>query len=379
MKPDRKTVIAAVIMAVPFLGCMYLIFGGGEKTVQEGTALNTTLPDGKAEEIIASRQRAIEQEELRRQQDRTGLSLEGDSFGLINSGSHGTETQDSELRRSQEAYRTATAQVNSFYSSPRSTWQNDRQIEDLKRQVDELNARLERQAAVPDPMELAEKRYEAAARMLGLPGQSNISTEAAKEPRRKSAVTVLQSRVGNVVSSLSPPVVGEHFRTAVGAAGVKVTNTLHAQVDTEQSVSNGDRIRLRLSEPALAGDHVFPAGTILFGTASITDQRVNIIITSIGDGGTIRAVELEAYDTDGQCGLYVPDSAERTAVRNAAAAAGQSVGGGITISDNVAGAVVADASRAVISAGTQYLSSKLQKVKVTIPDGYKVYLISKEQ
>ena len=44
-----------------------------------------------------------------------------------------------------------------------------------------------------------------------------------------------------------------------------------------------------------------------------------VTVNSIESGGNILPVELTAYDMDGQAGLFVPNTAERTAMKEAAA------------------------------------------------------------
>ena len=57
----KKLVLAVMIMAVPFLGVMYLIFGGGEKKTAPGEqGFNMTVPDGRSPRIEASKQKALE-------------------------------------------------------------------------------------------------------------------------------------------------------------------------------------------------------------------------------------------------------------------------------------------------------------------------------
>lgn len=49
-----------------------------------------------------------------------------------------------------------------------------------------------------------------------------------------------------------------------------------------------------------------------------------VTVNSIESGGNILPVELVAYDMDGQEGLFVPNTAERTAMKEAAANIGGS-------------------------------------------------------
>lgn len=67
------------------------------------------------------------------------------------------------------------------------------------------------------------------------------------------------------------------------------------------------------------GGALVPANTPLYGTVRIEGQRMAVTVNSIESGGNILPVELTAYDMDGQAGLFVPNTAERTAMKEAAA------------------------------------------------------------
>ncbi|MCS3256011.1 conjugative transposon protein TraM [Bacteroides thetaiotaomicron] len=72
-------------------------------------------------------------------------------------------------------------------------------------------------------------------------------------------------------------------------------------------------------EPLQVGGVLVPANTPLYGTVRIEGQRMAVTVNSIESGGNILPVELTAYDMDGQAGLFVPNTAERTAMKEAAA------------------------------------------------------------
>ena len=87
-----------------------------------------------------------------------------------------------------------------------------------------------------------------------------------------------------------------------------------------------------------------------------------VTVNSIEIGGNILPVELVAYDMDGQEGLFVPNTAERTAMKEAAA--------------NIGGSFV---TRGVLGGGSQYLATKMREVKVAVKANYQLLLISKKQ
>lgn len=112
--------------------------------------------------------------------------------------------------------------------------------------------------------------------------------------------------------------------------------------------------------------------------ASIDGQRLGIEVGGIEDGGEIVPVSLKAYDLDGGEGLYVPDSKERTAAKEAAASIGTGLGTSISFARSAGQQVAMDLVRGAMTGGTQYAASRLREVRVTVKAGYRLLLISQK-
>lgn len=104
------------------------------------------------------------------------------------------------------------------------------------------------------------------------------------------------------------------------------------------------------------GGVLVPANTPLYGTVRIEGQRMAVSVNSIESGGNILPVELAAYDMDGQAGLFVPNTTERTAMKEAAANTGSGFGTSISFARSASQQLVMDVTRGVLSGGSQYLS-----------------------
>lgn len=102
-----------------------------------------------------------------------------------------------------------------------------------------------------------------------------------------------------------------------------------------------------------------------------------VTVNSIESGGNILPVELTAYDMDGQAGLFVPNTAERTAMKEAAANIGGSFGTSISFARSASQQLVMDVTRGVLGGGSQYLATKMREVKVAVKANYQLLLISK--
>ena len=121
------------------------------------------------------------------------------------------------------------------------------------------------------------------------------------------------------------------FNTAVGRKTVTEGNTIAACVHGTQTVSDGQALRLRLTEPMSVAGRFISKGTVLVGGTRIQGERLEIMVNAVEYKGTILPVELEVYDLDGQQGILVPGSLEYDAAREIAANMGTSMNSSINI------------------------------------------------
>ena len=154
-------------------------------------------------------------------------------------------------------------------------------------------------------------------------------------------------------------------------------NTIAACISEDQTLVQGQRVRLRLLQAMQAGNVIIPVGSIVTGSASIQGERLEIIIQSLEYGGNILPVEMTVYDTDGQRGIFVPGSDDRNAAKEALADVGNNMGNSVSITHSAGQQVAMDLSRGLIQSGTQLLSKKIRTVRITLKAGYKVLLVPK--
>ena len=155
-------------------------------------------------------------------------------------------------------------------------------------------------------------------------------------------------------------------------------NTILACIHEDQSVMDGQNVRLRLLEPLQAGHIRMPKNSLLSGTARVQGERMDINISSLEYEGNIIPVELVVYDSDGQKGLSVPSSLEMQALNEGMANIGAGLGSSFTVNQNAGTAIVSDLTRGVLQGGSQYLSKKFRTVKVNLKADYKVMLYTKQ-
>lgn len=378
----KKTWMAAAILLVPFLGCMYLIFGGSgqdDRTPGEGS-FNMTVPDGRSPGIEASKQKALEREQIERQQAQHSLSS-GNEFSLLNDSPAvpAPLQEESAVFRSQAAHQEAAQVMKNFYSTPKS----DPQVEELKKQVEELTRQLEsRPQETPDPLKLAEGQYKLARKYLG----GGRSEDPEPDDRRKNTrVSVMRPvRDGEIEASTLNPAAdftkerNLGFLTAAGCPTSRDAETVRACVSRTQVVRVGSTVQLRLQDVVRIDGVTIPRNTPIYGAVSIGGDRLRVTVSSVEYEGRIFAVEAVAYDLDGQPGLNVPNSRERTALKEALASVGQTAGTSVNVTRSAGQQVLSELARGGLQASSQFVAEKLREVKVTLKANHQVLLIQKE-
>ena len=403
---QRRKMIVFPLMFLAFAGCMYLIFapsGKEDVNVESVGGFNADIPLPAEDGIIADKQKAYEQAMLNRKQQDKIQSLQ--DFGFT--GDDETEEPQAEIdlmpeedpkpqrgggaSYSANAYRDINRQLSTFYETPPV----DEEKEDLKRQVAELTDRLQQQQnATPtadDQMALLEKSYELAAKyMNGGQGQVAQVPVTGGIDRKPDAVAVQAIRE-TTVSGLRQPMSDADFiraysqprnygfNTAVGTGYAMGRNTVAACIHQDQTLTDGQAVKLRLLEPMQAGNIVVPKNTLVAGTAKVQGERLDITVSSIEHAGNIIPVELAVFDTDGQKGLSVPSSMEQEAFNEAMANIGSGLGTSISFTQNAGQKVAMDVTRGLMQGASGYLAKKFRTVKVKLKAGYKVMLYAKEQ
>lgn len=403
---QRRKMIVFPLMFLAFAGCMYLIFAPAEKedvNVESVGGFNADIPLPAEDGIIADKQAAYEQAMMNRKRKEKIQSLQ--DFGFTTEEEAGEtkpeidlipEEEDVQPRRaggasSANAYRDINHQLSTFYETPVV----DEEKEDLKRQVAELTDRLQQQQnATPtadDQMALLEKSYELAAKyMNGGQGQVAQVPVTGGIDRKPDAVAVQAIRE-TTVSGLQQPMSDADFiraysqprnygfNTAVGTGYAMGRNTIAACIHQDQTLTDGQAVKLRLLEPMQAGNIVVPKNTLVAGTAKVQGERLDILVSSIEYAGNIIPLELAVFDTDGQKGLSVPSSMEQEAFNEAMANIGSGLGTSISFARSAGQQVAMDVTRGLLQGTSGYLAKKFRTVKVKLKAGYKVMLYAKQQ
>ena len=169
------------------------------------------------------------------------------------------------------------------------------------------------------------------------------------------------------------------FNTAVGSSYSMGKNTIRACVHNDQTLMDGQTVKLRLLEPLQAGNVIVPKNSLVSGSAKVQGERLEILVSSLEYAGNIIPVELAVYDSDGQKGLSVPSSLEQEAAKEAMANIGAGLGTSISFAQSAGQQVAMDITRGLMQGGSQYLAKKFRTVKVHLKANYQVMLYAKQQ
>ena len=382
----RKVLLFAAILGCIFLVVLWFIFRPAPVKPQEGAAgINTSVPDGKAQATVGDKRKAAEQLRSEEQQQRRMMTLGDNSFSLLDDGLKPAEEPapaDNPALRASEANRAMQRQVQGFYAAP----QRNAEVEALKEQVAALQSQLDAERQQPDPLELAEEQYKLARKYLGGGGAVDEETVEPTKQRKDSRLSVMRPvREGEVEASTLDTRAdftierNLGFLTAAGDVAHADIPTVRACVAQTQIIRAGSTVQLRLLEAVRIDGVTIPRYTPLYGLATISGMRLQVTVSSVEYGGRIFAVEAVAYDLDGQPGLNVPNSRERTALKEALASVGQTAGTSVNVTRSAGQQVLSELARGGLQASSQYVAGKLREVKITLKANHQLLLISKQQ
>ncbi len=425
-RQKQKKFIIYPLMGLIFAVVMWLIFAPSEtEKAQEQVGFNTDVPAPADNKLVDDKQTAYEQEMLnRKQQERKNQMQDlASMFGgnedepqgddlyydepqaepKRSYGGGGSSQPRETIHASANAYRDMNRTLGNFYEEPKE----DPEKEEMRQQLEELNARLQEAESAPkntmdDQIALMEKSYELAAKYMPsggqgqpMPGQptTNVTTTptSGKQPEAYKNGKAQMNTIGEVreqvVSGLSQPMsdstfIAEYsrernmgFHTAVGTVGQSEKNTIKACIHENQTITDGQAVRMRLLEPMKAGETVIPRNALVTGLGKIAGERLAISITSLEYKGLIIPVELTVVDSDGQEGIFIPGSMEIDAVREIAANLGGNLGTTINLNQQSAGnQLLTDLGKGAIQGTSQYIAKKMRTIKVHLKAGYNLML-----
>lgn len=420
LKQKVKKYAVFALAGILCIASFWLIFRPSEADIEkekQGLGFNADIPDPKEQGIISDKKDAYEQEQMKQKQNDRMQSLQDYAFILGDAKANKDElnlledakpTQREVVKKqtpittSVSAYQDINKTLGNFYEQPKV----DPEKEELKQRLEELEAKMNdkdsKQSAMDEQLALMEKSYQMAAKYIpqsqnqGDPSSNEslskriVKGSVGSSTNGKTKITPIKQVREQTVSSLAQNISNEELYQQYDQArnfgfntiGSKVLtsdkNTISAVVHGDQTLIDGQTVRLRLTEPLVAGTSVIAENSIITGVAKIQGERLEMLITSLEYQAEIIPVEMTVYDTDGQRGIYIPGSMEMNAVKEIAANMGNSVGTSFTMNQNAGEQITSDLTKGLMQGASQYMTKKIRQVKVKLKSGYKLYLLPKE-
>ena len=363
---------AAILCGAVILWLLYSSLNKSDGHV--GDAFNTEIPEGENEGM---KDKMSEYEAAAAAKEKESQQTAIASLDTLSTSREVAANTPSAVETSAQVYQEVQASLNDFYI-PEST--EAAQVAELQARIDELEAQnitAQQHVQQPNELELMERSYQLAAQYMGNGGNQPVPVSADDEKGKRNVQPVAQVN-RNVVSTLGSSSTVRGFTTAVGTMKEVSKNTIAAVVASNQSVTDGESVKLRTTEPMWVGSRLIPRNTVIVGSARVQGERWEIEISSIECDGSIYDVELQVYDSDGQEGINIPNSMESDALHEIGANMGSTMGSSINISTDAGAQIASDVGRGLINGVSQYLNKKLRTVKVHLKAGYRVMLYQPE-
>lgn len=375
-----KKIAVYTVLCLSCLVCIWLIFAPSGDDEKVAGKANTELPDGTTNGMPDSKIAAYEQDAQNKEKETRQAQLESISATLDTVAAQPTTDMPDAIQSSADAYQQAQASLQDFYIPEPSD--EAQQVAELQERI----AELEMQQSMPDynhkspdEMELLERSYQLAAQYMGNGNGGNYQPPQPQEEEKGKRIVQPVAQVSHsVVSSLGSSS-NRGFNTSVGVQRTSSKNTISAVIANDQTIANGQPVRLRLTEPMWVGNRLVPRNTIITGESRLQGERLEIEISSVESEGSVYEVELQVFDSDGQEGINISNSMEADALKEIGANMGSTVGSSINISTNAGAQIVSDVGRGILNGVSSYLTKKVREVKVHLKAGYKVMLHQPEQ
>lgn len=373
-KMRMKYLVAFPLMFITTGIILWIIFSSfGEAASNNTGGFNQNMPEPDAKEITADKRDAYASEK----EVTTSIA---DSIPLVDSVPNvREEVKPDMIEVSNQAYQEVQASLDEFFIPEPN---ESAQVAELQARIDELemqNTIAQQQTQQPNELELMEQSYKLAAQYLGN-GNGGQQAIIVDEPEKDRKVMPVNQVNRNVVSSLSASAnETRSFSTAVGGKRSNFKNTISACVATDQSIADGQSVKLRTLEPMWIGNSLLPKNTMVVGAVRLQGERLEIKVESIEALGCIMDVDLSVYDSDGQEGINIPNSLEGDALKEIGANMGSTMGSSINLTTNAGAQLASDVGKGLINGVSQYLNKRLRTPKVKLKAGYKIMLKQNEQ
>lgn len=347
MNKQLKFYLLLPVLAIPFISVAFACMGGGkiktDHSVQRG-GMNTRLPDAQiakdsAKDKMSFYAQAVSDSVRHEQQ------LKNDPYTNRAETKTVEEKIEAIRERIQMPQKTSSPPVRDeqpVFAPPVATVRERSVDPDLEA----INQTIEKLAALQNPMKSPKEAAKQNTEVLGVQAATNNEENYFGKTRAKNASGFYEEQ-----------------------AAASASGSMTATIPVAQVLQAGSVVKMMLNNAVTIGGRMLTAGSMVYGTAAIENERLLIRVPSIRLRDEILPVELSVYDLDGMEGIYVPGSISRDVLKSTAEQSMQSM--------NVLSldpSIKTQAAIAGIGAVKNMLSRKVKAVRVSVAAGYQVLL-----
>ncbi len=422
-RQKMKKYAVFALLFILFGACLWLIFSpySGKKAKEQPThGFNPEIPMPKEKGIVNDKKLAYQEEQDRQkkeekvrslqdfaamlgqdgkerplQAEQSSLASNGIALNTTrssNSNRYFGASRPSSIQNSVSAYRNINRTLGSFYDTPRQDPEKERLVKELEGIKSKLAENENRKSNVEEQVALMEKSYQMATKympqMQGKTASGVNGLSSSRNGSGKMSVVPVSHVVRQAVSSLQQSnkvvsivkvtnsIQNTGFLTPTSTIVQETKNTIPACIHNNQTVMDGQSVRLRLLEQVQVGSMIVPRNAVITGVVKVQGERLEITVGSLEYAGAILPVALSAYDTDGQRGVFIPNTTEVNAAKEMVANMGTSTGTSISLAGNAGQQLAADMGRSLIQGASQLVAKKLREIKVKLKAGYRIFLMA---
>lgn len=397
----KKMLLVLPGLALPFITLLFWALGGGKgaqaKALQNTAGINTNIPDAhftkespldKLSYYIQAQKDSNKVKELIKNDPyynkQSAESFLSDSTSMP---SGGTSHFPSKTFESEQRVNRKLAELNRTLNAPAPPSPEPKNYSVSRVQpsmsthdIDRLEQMMH---AIKQPAEEDKELDQLNSVMdkvldLQNPDRAKQKLKAQSDKYKQQALPVSGDPQRNIVSLLGDhtPVLSTtgFYSTENFKEEETKTTAIEAVIQTNQTVTSGATVRLRLLTDIYVNGSLIAKGSFVSGIATITGERLTIEIKSVRFNENIFPVALCVYDMDGAEGIYIPGAITRDVAKQSADQSMQSLSFA-TLDPSVG----AQAAGAGIAAAKTLFSRKVKLVKVGLKAGYRVLLKDNNQ
>ncbi|WP_426672016.1 conjugative transposon protein TraM [Mucilaginibacter sp. McL0603] len=234
----------------------------------------------------------------------------------------------------------------------------------IKERLAQINKQISQPSTVPRPSAVdADSRSADLERLEKLLKQKQQANEP--DPQMQQLSTMLDK----IMAIQNPAIVKEQQPINKPMEKDSAFKALPAIIDGSQKVAPGGVVKLRLQDTIRINGIIIPKGQTVFGSCTITNQRLLLDIRNIRLGTAIIPVNLTMFSLDGMAGIAAPEAELGEAAGSGANGALESMQ--FLSMDN---SLSTQAATAGISAAKGLLGKKVRKIRVKLKGGEIVLL-----